>query len=395
MTDFSSLLQQGASNAWLFVPSAILLGALHGLEPGHSKTMMAAFIVAIRGTVTQAVLLGLSATLSHTAVVWLVALAGMYLGRNWNMETSEPYFQIASAVMIVAIALWMMWRTARQRGHAHDDHRHEHGHHHHHDHAHDHGHDHDHAHGHAHAHDETRHIDTSHGAVELSIFEDGVPPRFRLRRASRDGHAWSADQVRVRTERVGGAMQTFAFVARDGFLESVDEIPEPHSFVARLSLGHGDHSHDYDVVFAEDAHAHAALRASGLELDVDGFQDAHERAHADDIRRRFADREVTTAQIVMFGLTGGLVPCPASITVLLLCLQLKRFALGATLVLCFSIGLALTMVASGTLAALSVKHVSKRWSGFGDFARKAPYVSGVVILLVGIFVGYQGYSALG
>ncbi|MEX0577651.1 nickel/cobalt efflux protein RcnA, partial [Enterobacter cloacae subsp. cloacae] len=42
MNDFASLLQQG--NAWLFIPSAILLGALHGLEPGHSKTMMAAFI---------------------------------------------------------------------------------------------------------------------------------------------------------------------------------------------------------------------------------------------------------------------------------------------------------------------------------------------------------------
>ena len=64
MTDFTTLLQQG--NAWFFIPGAILLGALHGLEPGHSKTMMAAFIVAIRGTLKQAVLLGLAATLSHT-----------------------------------------------------------------------------------------------------------------------------------------------------------------------------------------------------------------------------------------------------------------------------------------------------------------------------------------
>ncbi|VTM52095.1 nickel/cobalt efflux protein RcnA [Klebsiella pneumoniae] len=51
MNDFTSLLQQG--NAWLFIPSAILLGALHGLEPGHSKTMMAAFIVAVRGTLNR------------------------------------------------------------------------------------------------------------------------------------------------------------------------------------------------------------------------------------------------------------------------------------------------------------------------------------------------------
>lgn len=75
-------------------------------------------------------------------------------------------------------------------------------------------------------------------------------------------------------------------------------------------------------------------------------------------------------------------------------LQLKQIALGATLVLCFSIGLALTKVMSGALAALSVKHVSKRWSGFGEFARKAPYFSGALILLVGFYVGYQGLHAL-
>ncbi|EKS72125.1 cobalt transporter [Caballeronia zhejiangensis] len=120
----------------------------------------------------------------------------------------------------------------------------------------------------------------------------------------------------------------------------------------------------------------------------------HEFAHANDIKRRFANKDVTTGQIIMFGLTGGLVPCPASITVLLLCLQLKQFVLGAGLVVCFSIGLALTMVASGTIAALSVKQVSKKWSGFGDFARKAPHFSSALILIVGFYMAYQGASAL-
>lgn len=103
---------------------------------------------------------------------------------------------------------------------------------------------------------------------------------------------------------------------------------------------------------------------------------------------------MTTGQIIVFGLTGGLIPCPASITVLLLCLQLKQFSLGAALVLCFSIGLALTMIASGAMAALSVKHVSKRWNGFGAFARKAPYLSGALIILVGLYVIWHGASAL-
>lgn len=381
MTAFTTLLQQG--NAWLFVPSAILLGALHGLEPGHSKTMMAAFIVAIRGTLTQAVLLGLSATVSHTAVVWAVAMAGLYFGRNWNAETTEPYFQMVSAVLIVAVAAWMMWRTWRSTHAAHD---------HHHDHHH---HDHDHAHG----HDDVQRIDTGHGIVQLAIFEDGVPPRFRLTREGTRGTAWSAEQVQIVTERPDGSRQTFRFVQRDGFLESEQSIPEPHAFVARLSLGHEHHRHDYDVTFTEHDHDHDhdhdhGRSHGGLDVSSAEYQDAHERAHANDIRRRFANREVTTGQIIVFGLTGGLIPCPASITVLLLCLQLKKITLGAALVLCFSIGLALTLVASGALAALSVKHVSRRWGGFGEFARKAPYLSGVLIALVGLYVGWQGVHGL-
>jgi nickel/cobalt exporter len=279
MSSLPDLLQQGAS-AWLFVPSAILLGALHGLEPGHSKTMMAAFIIAIRGTVGQAVLLGLSATLSHTAVVWAVALGGQYFGRHWASEANEPYFQLGSAVIIVAIALWMIWRTWREQ--AAETHEH-----HHHEHDHE-LHDHEHAldrHDHHHAHS--------------------------------DGH---------------------------------------------VNLGDED--------------------------------DAHARAHADDIRKRFGGRNVTTAQIVLFGLTGGLIPCPAAITVLLLCMQLKQLSLGVLLVLCFSVGLALTMVSAGVLASLSMKHITSRWDGFSAFARRAPYASGVLIILVGIFMGVQAWHGL-
>ncbi|HEV3179566.1 MAG TPA: nickel/cobalt efflux transporter [Steroidobacteraceae bacterium] len=387
MTSFVTLLQQG--NSWLFVPSAVLLGALHGLEPGHSKTMMAAFIIAIRGTVTQAVLLGLSATLSHTAVVWAVALGGLYFGRQWNTETSEPYFQLISAVLIIAVALWMLRRTRRHLADAEaaahgDDHGHRHGH--------EQGHDHDHGHPeHAHDHGERR-IDTGHGVVRLQIFEQRVPPRFRLH--SESGVTWPEDEVQIETERPDGSRETFTFRRRGDYLESAQAVPEPHEFVARLRLGRRGHTHDYDVEFVEPQHRHAIGAYEALDVTAPGYQDPHELAHANDIRRRFANRQVTTAQIVVFGLTGGLIPCPASITVLLLCLQLKKIALGAALVVCFSIGLALTMVATGSVAALGVRHAARHFSGFGELARRAPYVSGTLILLVGLYVGYQGLHAL-
>lgn len=374
MTDFSTLLQQGASNAWLFIPSAMLLGALHGLEPGHSKTMMAAFIVAIRGTVSQAVLLGISATISHTAVVWLVALLGMYFGQKWSAENTEPYLQTASAVLIIAVALWMMWRTWREQKAQQQDADHTH---------------------HGHHHDETRRIDTGHGVVQLEIFETGMPPKFRL--TSLPGaSSWPPAAVTVTTTRPGGNEQTFTFVQQQGFLQSVEDIPEPHEFSARLTLGHGGHAHTYQVEYkeAEHGHSHDHAHSEGLDVSSPGFQDAHERAHAEQIRERFSSREVTTGQIITFGLTGGLIPCPAAITVLLLCLQLKEITLGAALVLCFSIGLALTLVLSGAVAAIGVRHVSKKWSGFGELARRAPYISGALILLVGLYVGYHGITAL-
>lgn len=370
MTDFSTLIQQGSTNAWLFIPSAILLGALHGLEPGHSKTMMAAFIVAIRGTVGQAVLLGLSATISHTAVVWVVAMLGLYFGQKWSAEATEPYLQLASALLIIGVALWMMGRTWREERQRHQEHQHTHGH-----------------------HDEVRHIDTGHGVVRLEIFEEGVPPRFRLHAGAAGSHRWAASQVKVQTKRQDGKVQVFSFTDKVGFLESRQEIPEPHEFAAQLQLGHGDHTHNYDVQYTEADHGH---KHEGVGLDVasPGFQDAHERAHADQIRSRFASRQVTTGQIIVFGLTGGLIPCPAAITVLLLCLQLKEVTLGATLVLCFSIGLALTLVLSGAVAAIGARHAAKKWSGFGEIARRAPYVSGGLILLVGLYVGYHGYVGL-
>ncbi|MFC0410022.1 nickel/cobalt efflux transporter [Roseomonas elaeocarpi] len=410
MTSLTDLLQQGSGHAWLFIPTAILLGVLHGLEPGHSKTMMAAFIIAIRGTVTQAVLLGLSAALSHTAVVWVVALGGQYLGRNTASEEIERWLQIASAVVVAGVGLWMIWRTRRDQlleaaGH-HHAHGHDHGHHHGHAHEHDQGYGHSHSHSHSHGHDhgpehdhahhgaETRQFDTGHGIVALEIFEDGVPPRWRLRSLS--GQRWAAADVAVTTGRGDGEKQRFSFVDRGDYLESVEEIPEPHAFMARISLGHGSHTHDYDLPFVE-GHGHDLLHeeARGLQIVQGGeYMDAHERAHADDIAARFQGRSVTTGQIVLFGLTGGLIPCPAAITVLLLCLQLKQLTLGVVLVVCFSIGLAVTMVSAGVIAALSLRHIQKRWSGFGTLARRAPYASGVLMLLIAAYMAFSGWHGL-
>jgi nickel/cobalt exporter len=367
VNSFTDLIQQGSSHAWLFFPSAVLLGALHGLEPGHSKTMMAAFIVAIRGTIAQAVLLGLSAAISHSFLVWLIAAAGMYYGNQINPEKAEPYFQLVSAVIIAGMAIWMFWRTRRDVIAA--------QHHHHH-----------------HGHGDERTIDTGHGEVKLAIFEEGVPPVFRLIFLHHGKTVQqNPDQVSIETIRPDGTTQTFAFEKHGGFLQSTTNIREPHEFKLKLGLKHGDHAHYYDEKFFEHGHDHdhEDVETTGV-----GFQDAHEKAHASDIEKRFAGRTVTTGQIILFGITGGLMPCPAAVTVLLICLQLKQFTLGFALVLAFSFGLAVTMVTVGAVAAWSVHHAEKRFSGFGEIMRKAPYFSVVILLLLACYIGFQALRGL-
>lgn len=70
----TDMIEAGSANPALLFVFALVLGALHGLEPGHPKTMMAAYIIAVHGTVKQAVLLGVSAAFSHSIIVWVLAI---------------------------------------------------------------------------------------------------------------------------------------------------------------------------------------------------------------------------------------------------------------------------------------------------------------------------------
>jgi nickel/cobalt exporter len=412
MHDLSQLIQSGNAHVWLYIPVAILLGALHGLEPGHSKTMMAAFIIAIRGTVWQAVLLGLSAAISHSLLIWLLAGLALHYGGQWNAEHTEPYFQIASAVMIFGLAIWMWLRTRREVIEAHE-------------HAQRHSHDFHPPQPEAFQHEielppglisserlaaiarrqavqASVMLDTGHGWLRIEIAATDGQSRFRIHpcRANDDLLPMpKGTQMKMETARLDGSTQTFQFEARQACWESTAVVPEPHEFSATLLMGHDDHAHTYRLRFHRPVAATDAARATPAAAEVvqdedDVYQDAHERAHAEDIARRFGNRAVTTPQIVLFGITGGLMPCPAAFTVLLVCLQIKRVALGFSMVAAFSFGLALTMVVVGVLAAWGAQHAHRKMRGFSEWMRCAPYFSSILLILLAAFMAWQGWQGL-
>lgn len=258
MPDLTSLIENGAANPWLYLPVAILLGALHALEPGHSKSLMAAFIVAIRGTSAQALLLGLSAAIGHTIIVWGLALAGFWLGDKLILDKVEPWLILISGLLIIALSARLMFAVHRtvERHHQHD-------------------------------HD-----------------------------------------------------------------------------------GHNHHGQD--------------------------DEDAHAAAHRNEIETKFSGRShVSNGEIIWFGFTGGLMPCPSAIAVLLVCLQLKQFTLGIAMVAAFSIGLAATLVAVGVAAAWGTAKAAGKFADFGKWSERLPYISGTLVMALGLFITLRGLWVLG
>ncbi len=248
LPDIVQLVQSGATNPWLFLPLAVLLGAIHALEPGHSKSLMAGYIVAVKGTKPQAVLLGLAAAIGHSIVVWVLALAAIYFGDKFIVDKAEPWLELISGLLIVVLA----FRLYSMVSHPHD-------------------HDHDHSH--------------------------------------KDDHG-------------------------------------------------GDHGHSHGPHSSRPPH-------------------------------------VSNFDIAWFGFTGGLLPCPSAIAVLLVCIQLRAWGLGLAMVFAFSLGLAVTMVSIGVLAASGTSFASAKFSGFDKWAERLPLISSVIVMLLGAAIIVRGLFSLG
>jgi cation diffusion facilitator family transporter len=122
------------------------------------------------------------------------------------------------------------------------------GDHHGHDHGHRPGHEHDDEHTH-----EVRRIFPSSGVFNIAIMQRGMQRVFRITPATVNSKRPDAQTVSITTLHPDGTRQTFAFIERDGHLESQQDIPEPHEFRAAVQLPEGEyevefegHRHDQD-----------------------------------------------------------------------------------------------------------------------------------------------------
>jgi nickel/cobalt transporter (NicO) family protein len=227
----------------LLALSCFGLGALHALEPGHGKTVVAAYLIGSKGRVSEAVLLGLVVTLTHSGSVILLGVLSTVAAAYFVPETVQKVLEVVSGLLVVAVGLWMLF-LRKPGGHGHE-----------------HGHDLDHNHEHPHPH---------------------------------------ADHAHPHAEQVSAPAQ------RPGFV-----------------------------------------------------------------------------QLIALGVSGGIVPCPAALAVLLAAVSLGQFVRGLTLVVVFSCGMALVLIAVG-IVMIKAAGFASRYTQESTWARFAPKVSAAVVTLVGL-----------
>jgi len=233
---------------WLYLPSALLLGMAHALEPGHSKTVVASYLISVKGTPRDAVWLGLTVTVTHTIVVFALALGALALGAAFPMERIQHWLEVVSSLLVFVMGLWLLisrlreWR--REREHTH-----------------------------------------SHKYVEVPGHDHG---HF--------GHK------------------------------------------------HPDHGHSHTLPTSQ---------------------------------------RLSFRQLLGFGLSGGVVPCPAALAILILAVGIGKPMLGLATVVVFSIGLAITLIGIGIAVCRGTALVRKRFES-SAWLKRLPVLSSLLVTILGL-----------
>ena len=276
---------------------AAVLGGFHGLEPGHGKTLVAAYLVGSHGKARHAVLLGAIVTASHTISVYALGIITLYASQRILPERLYPWLSIGSGLMVAGLGFTLFIR---------------------------------------------RYL----AAEPLADCGN----RYEHDHADSHRHHARADAA---------------------------EQPHRHTWWG----GHADeiktHSHTDVIVHEHDR------------------GERHDHTHRGEHEMPRDADEPSLGSLFALGVTGGIVPCPAALVVLLGALALHRVAFGLFLIVAFSAGLAAVLISLG-LAMVYAGRFMSRFGAQGPLTQRwLPLASSAVITVIGVTLTLQSLVTVG
>jgi ABC-type nickel/cobalt efflux system permease component RcnA len=254
---------QSKLSIWVLLSAALIaagLGALHALEPGHGKTIVAAYLVGSRGTARHAVLLGFVVTAAHTAGVYLLGIVTLYASRYIVPEQLYPWLGAISGLSVTGLGIFI--------------------------------------------------------------------------------------------------------------------------FLRHLTGVSGEHSHA-----AGERHSHwflSMFKPRGLQQTASSESASSNQCET---------RAVSLQELCVLGITGGIVPCPAALVVLLSAFSLHRIGFGLFLITAFSLGLAAVLVVVGLTMVYTKRFMAQRVSAEKSFIRYLPLLSSAFMVVLGLGIALSAFAS--
>ena len=104
--------------------------------------------------------------------------------------------------------------------------------------------------------------------------------------------------------------------------------------------------------------------------------------------------KITLGSLVALGVSGGMVPCPSALVVLLSAVALGRVAFGLVLIVAFSLGLAMVLIVIGLLI-LRARQAFERFRWSGGLFERLPVVSALAVTVVGGLIAWRSLAVAG
>ena len=106
---------------------AFSVGAIHGLSPGHGKTLVISYLMGTKGTASQALLLGIITTITHTLSILILGLIALFASQYILPEQLYPILSLISGITIFIIGIKLLQSRLQQSdyyNHTHHNHHH-------------------------------------------------------------------------------------------------------------------------------------------------------------------------------------------------------------------------------------------------------------------------------
>lgn len=150
---------------------------------------------------------------------------------------------------------------------------------------------------------------------------------------------------------------------------------------------HGEHSHGHEPVNDHVHHSHEGHDHDHHDHDHGHpHEHGHTHSHGGRPHSHVPEGKLTLTSLIALGVSGGLVPCPSALVLLLSAIALGRTALGLILLVGFSAGLALVLMAIGGMVLYAKDLVPKRMSFTAPALRYVPVFSAVVVMVLGLLM---------